>query len=136
MFVLLKVQSLQLSFRPAGVSLGGGGGGGQGPLRPPPLATPLGMSVLETQLGNIVNIDKHELVVMGDLNLDCTNKESETYKMINDICEGFSLKRLIQTPTRITCDHSAILDLILTNVVNTSKSGVIDYKISDHPLFL
>ena len=26
MFVLLKVQSLQLSFRPAGVSLGGGGG--------------------------------------------------------------------------------------------------------------
>ena len=38
-FVLLKVQSLQLSFRPAGVSLGGGGG--QGPLRPPPLATPL-----------------------------------------------------------------------------------------------
>ena len=39
-FVLLKVQSLQLSFRPAGVSLGGGGGG-QGPLRPPPLGTPL-----------------------------------------------------------------------------------------------
>ena len=39
MFVLLKVQSLQLSFRPAGVSLGGGGGGP----RPPsaPLATPL-----------------------------------------------------------------------------------------------
>ena len=38
MFVLLKVQSLQLSFRPAGVSLGGGGGA-----RPPspPLATPL-----------------------------------------------------------------------------------------------
>ena len=39
MFVLLKVQSLQLSFRPAGVSLGGGGGG-QGPLLPP-LGTPL-----------------------------------------------------------------------------------------------
>ena len=34
MFVLLKVQSLQLSFRPAGVSLGGvgwGGGGGYAP---------------------------------------------------------------------------------------------------------
>ena len=45
----------------------------------------IGMSGLETQLGKIVNIDKHELVVMGDLNLDCTNKESETYKMINDM---------------------------------------------------
>ena len=37
--ILLKVQSLQLSFRPAGVSLGGGGG--QGPPWPPPLRTPL-----------------------------------------------------------------------------------------------
>ena len=36
--ILLKVQSLQLSFRPAGVSLGGGGGGGQGPPCPPPPA--------------------------------------------------------------------------------------------------
>ena len=40
MFVLLKVQSLQLSFRPAGVSLGGGGGGARPPSAPPP-ATPL-----------------------------------------------------------------------------------------------
>ena len=40
-FVLLKVQSLQLSFRPAGVSLGGGGGG-QGPPWPPPCVRPWG----------------------------------------------------------------------------------------------
>ena len=38
--ILLKVQSLQLSFRPAGVSLGGGGGGGKAPPGPP-LRTPL-----------------------------------------------------------------------------------------------
>ena len=37
--ILLKVQSLQLSFRPAGVSLGGGGGG-QGPPWPPPCVRP------------------------------------------------------------------------------------------------
>ena len=36
--ILLKVQSLQLSFRPAGVSLGGGGG--QGPPWPPPAYAP------------------------------------------------------------------------------------------------
>ena len=35
MFVLLKVQSLQLSFRPASVSLGGGGGP-RPPSAPPP----------------------------------------------------------------------------------------------------
>ena len=38
--ILLKVQSLQLSFRPAGVSLGGGGGAKAPP--GPPLRTPLG----------------------------------------------------------------------------------------------
>ena len=46
-FVLLKVQSLQLSFRPAGVSLGGGGGGGKAPFGPPPpLGTPLGRAYI------------------------------------------------------------------------------------------
>ena len=43
--ILLKVQSLQLSFRPAGVSLGGGGGGPRPPLAPPPAYAPaLGVS--------------------------------------------------------------------------------------------
>ena len=37
--ILLKVQSLQLSFRPAGVSLGGGGGP-RPPLAPPPAYAP------------------------------------------------------------------------------------------------
>ena len=38
--ILLKVQSLQLSFRPAGVSLGGGGGGGPRPPLAPPCVRP------------------------------------------------------------------------------------------------
>ena len=38
--ILLKVQSLQLSFRPAGVSLGGGGGGAKAPPGPPPAYAP------------------------------------------------------------------------------------------------
>ena len=42
MFVLLKVQSLQLSLRPAGVSLGGGGGGARPPSAPPGYAPELG----------------------------------------------------------------------------------------------
>ena len=69
--------------------------------------------------------------------LDCKEKDSESCKIISDICEGFSLKNLIQTPTRVTHDHTAILDLILTNVANTFKSGVINYNISDHsPVFM
>ena len=48
--ILLKVQSLQLSFRPAGVSLGGGGGG-QGPPWPPPAYAPgLGLHTVTHQI--------------------------------------------------------------------------------------
>ena len=44
--ILLKVQSLQLSFRPAGVSLGGGGGGPRPPLAPPPCVRPCCLPIL------------------------------------------------------------------------------------------
>ena len=44
MFILLKVQSLQLSFRPAGVSLGGGGGA-RPPSAPPGYAPAIGWQV-------------------------------------------------------------------------------------------
>ena len=44
--ILLKVQSLQLSFRPAGVSLGGGGGAKAPP--GPPLRTPLYWVMMES----------------------------------------------------------------------------------------
>ena len=47
--ILLKVQSLQLSFRPAGVSLGGGGGG-QGPPWPPPAYAPVHPGVSITRV--------------------------------------------------------------------------------------
>ena len=52
MFVLLKVQSLQLSFRPAGVSLGGGGGG-QGPPWPPPAYAPVMLLVVVVITGQV-----------------------------------------------------------------------------------
>ena len=48
--ILLKVQSLQLSFRPAGVSLGGGGGAKAPPGPPPPCVRP--WRILPCTLGN------------------------------------------------------------------------------------
>ena len=47
--ILLKVQSLQLSFRPAGVSLGGGGGAKAPPAPPPAYAPDYTITPLETE---------------------------------------------------------------------------------------
>ena len=44
------------------------------------------------------------------------------------------LKQLIEEPTRITTHSSTLLDLIMTNSVNVSKSGVLYSGISDHSL--
>ena len=46
----------------------------------------------------------------------------------------FLLKQLIEEATRITPHSSTLLDLIMTNSVNVSKSGVLYSGISDHSL--
>ena len=69
--------------------------------RPPNGIIDIGVNVLKAKLGAIVNIDKFELVIMGDLNLDCIDKQSDSYKVINSICTYFSLKGLIQTPPKL-----------------------------------
>ena len=55
------------------------------------------LTLLKTQLDNVTNIDKYELVIIGDLNLDCTDKQSDSYKTVNGICEELSIKNHLQT---------------------------------------
>ena len=58
--------------------------------------------------------------------------------MINkyqELCQIFSLKRLITCPTRVTCNTSSLIDHILTNSSEKIfQSGVIDCGMSDHQL--
>ena len=51
---------------------------------------------------------------------------------IKDLCSSLYLKQLIEKPT--TPFSSTLLDLIVTNSVNVSITGVIDPRISDHSL--
>ena len=50
-----------------------------------------------------------------------------------ELCQTFSLKEIIQKPTRTTSTTSSLLNNILTNVGwKTSQKGVIDVGLSDH----
>ena len=52
-----------------------------------------------------------------------------------ELCQTFSLKEIIQEPTRITSTTSSLLDHILTNAGwKISQKGVIDAGLSDHQL--
>ena len=62
--------------------------------RPPNGIIDIGLNVLKAKLGAIVNIDQFELVIMGDLNVDCIDRQSDSYKVINSRSTDFSLKPL------------------------------------------
>ena len=52
-----------------------------------------------------------------------------------ELCETFSLKEIIQEPTRVTSSTSSLLDHILTNSGwKVSQKGVIDVGLSDNQL--
>ena len=57
------------------------------------------------------------------------------FKKYKEFISYFGLKQIIQSPTRITCSKSSLLDHILTNAnEKISQSGVLDIGISDHQL--
>ena len=52
-----------------------------------------------------------------------------------ELCQTFSLKEIIQEPTRVTSTTFSLLDHILTNAGwKISQKGVIDVGLSDHQL--
>ena len=56
-------------------------------------------------------------------------------KIINQFCTIHGLKQLIQSPTRVTCRTSTLIDHILTSAPSrVSQKGVINVGVSDHQL--
>ena len=70
--------------------------------------------------------------VLGDLNINYKNRNTQPFKLLKEIERDFGLKQLIDKPTRITSTTSTTIDLILTDSNYISSSGVLDICISDH----
>ena len=79
-----------------------------------------------------------EIILLGDTNCDLTPKQAEqpidnNSKHMLDLYELFSLKQLIEEPTRVTLTTSSIIDHIATTSArNIVKSGVYEVSTSDH----
>ena len=116
--------------------------------RPPNVNT-----FLETFLNDLKLIDftKSEVYFLGDFNsnllqnnkfvlkenqpLDSKNLNPPLLPKYKELCQTFSLKELIQEPTRVTSSTSSLLDHILRNSGwKVSQKGVIDVGLSDHQL--
>ena len=97
-----------------------------------------------------VDIDKKEIYILGDFNVNMYHSNryivrddntisskflSHDVKSYHQFCTMHGLKQLIQSPTRVTCSTSTLIDRILTSAPSrVFQKGVISAGVSDHQL--
>ena len=100
--------------------------------RPPNGSIERAVESLTLHLSMAPDVHKFEIVIVGDLNLDCSDSTLHSAKCVSSICAEFSLTNMITLPTRFSGSKWSILDIMLTNIRNCFISGVVNYNISDH----
>ena len=84
-----------------------------------------------TEFVNDINVNNNkEIFILGDFNINYTVKTSDNMRSLHDFELLTNLKQLIANPTR----QNNTIDLIFTNSLSISSSGVLDLAISDHEL--
>ena len=71
-------------------------------------------------------------MIMGDFNVDYTNKKSLHASGLNALGSKYSITQLVDRHTRISRDSKTTIDLIYTDMNNILNSGDINYDVSDH----
>ena len=91
---------------------------------------------IETLDGNLtnINIDRVELFLMGDFNIDFLEKNNPNYKKLIDFIKPLGLRQLIKNTTRPSLDRESCIDLIITNSDSIEMAGVLNVNLSDHLL--
>ena len=69
---------------------------------------------------------------MGDFNINYADKKSANFEKLCVLESEYSLKQLINKPTRVTYHSRSTIDLIFTNIVHVKTCGVVDHPIADH----
>ena len=83
----------------------------------PPNSTPATLTSIENSIGLAFDTDIENILITGDFNLDMLKQTSK--RKVNDICQQFNLKQLINEPTHYTESSSSIIDLFLTTKKDT-----------------
>ena len=109
------------------------------------------INIISSKL-DLLSPETNDIFILGDLNintfsnginllnksinyLNMFNDLSPLFKQYRELCVSFSLKQIINSPTRITTNSASLIDHILTNASNKiTRSGILDIGISDHQM--
>ena len=84
-----------------------------------------------------LNMSKVNVFILGDMNVNYTNKSAPSYKKLNFFNQSNGLTQHINTTTRNTDKTKSLIDLALTNSKFVSHVGTLEHFISDHqPIFI
>ena len=83
-------------------------------------------------MNNIENIEKYELIILGDFNADASKNELPPARIIKQFETERTLTQVINKPTRISRKARTTIDLAFTNIKYCMGSGTMNYNVSDH----
>ena len=101
--------------------------------RPPQGNVQQCIDYLEGVLENM-DLSKEDVFIMGDFNIDFSEKSNDATKSINEFCTQNGLDTCIKTATRFSRNKNSCIDQILTNSNFVAHSGTQDFNTSDHQL--
>ena len=100
--------------------------------RPPDGNVNNAFKIINDALMGVKELHKFELLVLGDFNVDYKNTNSKSYKLARNFALNHSIPQIIEEPTRYSKKSNTIIDLAFTNIKYCTRSGVLDYNLSDH----
>ena len=106
--------------------------------RPPNGNVQVLIDCLSNIVSNIPILDRKDIVIMGDFNIDLLDKslDAKNKKLIR-FQELNSMLQFIKSPTRISPTSASIIDLIFCSMTHVSYSGIMNLFLSDHqPVYL
>lgn len=105
--------------------------------RPPNCNNQKACDIIKEFINGIPHLDDNEVVIMGDLNWDASDKNSIGYKYVVEIGEEFGLTQYIMSPTRVTEHGSSLIGVLWSNMNNVAYAGCMNYQLSDHcPVYI
>ena len=105
--------------------------------RPPSGNVTIANSLISAQLKSFELNSSHDVLLIGDFNVNYLDRNTIGFKGLKDIERRFLLHQIIDTPTRIHNQSKSLIDLIFTNIDHIMFKGTIEVSISDHlPIFI